>query len=207
MSGAVGVLAAAVTAAGVMLLRLSWGRRRALGAGERAPWIAGGWSALACATLLWSAAAGMGRGVALALLATALAAIIVIGLDALAGSGARGRRHGLAASAARPPRRPAHGVEAARARRLVRGAATFALAGPIAGAAAIVLAVPLYAMLDTMGLAGADLLAVLVLLVPVAWAALAVVATVDIGLRRRAAWVTGGAALAALGAVVAGLAA
>lgn len=205
MSASIALLAFALTATGVVLLRLSWGRRQDSTPAERAPRIVAGWSALTCAVPVWIAAAGPGRGVAASLLTIALLGLAVIARDVITGTAARSRpRRAGASDAVRDAPRARRAAHEAPRDRLLRGVGIFMLAGPVAAAAAYLLAVPLYAALAAAGVSGPDRIAVLVFFVPVAWAALAVAATVDTSLPRRAGWVAGTAVVAVLGAYVAG---
>lgn len=117
------VLGLCACVAGVFALRLAW-RLRAGDPATRRIWLAGSWGGVLAATILLSSAYGAERGVALALVILALAALVVVALN-LTRRPDRAQRDGVALA---PSRRGA---------RIWRGAFRFLLAGPISGVAAI----------------------------------------------------------------------
>lgn len=185
-----------VSVAGVGLLRWAWQLGRGNGNGARLGLDVAGWGLLAVSFPLWVHAGGPDRGVALAFLAFMLPGLGWIGLAAWEGgrNGGRSRKRQTRIDAVRTAReqvRPRH----ERARRVW----VFVLAGPVSAAAAVLLGMLLYVALLAAGWHPADVLATVLLFVPLAWTMLAIAATTHYSLWKRSAVVLGLAALGLIG--------
>ncbi len=181
------LLGTAAVLAGVGLLWLSWSAGRDAGTRWRPAARAGGWLLLALSLWPWMTAAGVDRGVALALLAMACIGLLLVGALGLR----HRRQHAAATRMPRTPRapaardkvraEPAEGVTPRR--RLLRRAWIVVLAGPASGLAAGLIAFSAYRAAT--GLAAADRVTLLMLAAPLLWAVLALVATYGTALARR----------------------
>lgn len=181
--------------AGVALLRGAWQLGGSDGNGRRIALDVAGWGLLAVSVGVWMAAGGPDRGVALAFLAfmlPGLAMIAVAGWQGLRANG-NGRRNSRADAvrAAREQDRPPF--------LRLRQAWIFVLTGPLAAAVAVVLGMALYAGGLALAWHPADVLATVLLFVPLAWTVLAVAASTHWTLWKRSGLVV---ALGLLGLVV-----
>lgn len=169
-----------LTLIGVGLIWLAWrlgrdGRTRA-----RLVARCGGWGLLALSLWPWQVAAGTDRGVALAITVMMLAALLIVGVI--------GWRHYRANGGnSRRRRRTTREIETVPQSRgeLLSRIWIFFLAGPIAGMTTVALVL----VVNSAGAdwAPANRLALDLLVVPVAWPLLALLATYDMPLRRRSA--------------------
>lgn len=175
-------LAILCSVAGVGLLRRAWQLGRSNGDGLRLALDGLGWLLLAVSVPLWMHAGGPDRGVAIAFLVFMVPGLAWIALAAWqSGRGdGNGRRRNSRADAVRAAR------EQARPRRLgLRRAWIFLLAGPVSAAAAVLTGMLVYAGLLRAGWHPADVLATVLLFVPLAWTLLAVAATTHFPLWKR----------------------
>lgn len=190
-----GLVALLLILAGVALLRGGWhlGRAHPL----RLPAVAAGWALIAAAIPAWMSAGGPDRGVVIAVLAFMLGGL---GWVALAGwrhaRAARARRRG----GRRESEASERSVETG-SHRLPGRVWVFVLAGPVAGAGSIATGLALQLALLAGGWHPANALAAMLLWVPLAWTALAVIATTHFPLTARSALVCGVSLAGALGAV------
>lgn len=173
-------LAIALTIAGALALRLArhWGRQPGPQHQLAARW--GGWLLLAASLLPWTAAGGSDRGVALA-----IGVLMLAGLALALFEGWRAWR-----APARRKRERAFRNDLPKAR--TRGAALllrriwiFCLAGPLALAAALAIGLALWLGFGGAGVSEANVLAIGMLSVPIAWAVLAMLATMETRLASR----------------------
>lgn len=181
-----GALAVLTPAAGVALLRGAWQLPR--GHRLRLPADLAGWALIAAGIGLWMTVGGPDRGLVIAVLVFMLA-----GLAWVAVAGWRNRRVG-----ARPRRRGSRlngdrtAAEIDRPKHRAPGRVwVFLLAGPIAGAGSFATGLALQLLLLASGWHPANALAAMLLWVPLAWTALAVVATTHFRLAGRTAVVCG----------------
>lgn len=175
------VFGMALTAAGVLLLFTGWRARRAGRSQQRALFTSAGWILLAASLLPWIILGGSDRGVAFAIMAFMLAgSMLVIFLGSRHSSNGRARNMRESVNG---------GAQSINGNNLlVRRVWVFLLAGPLSFAVAMAGTAVLY--LAWTGSA-ANRLAVVMLLVPFAWAVLAIYATYDVSLRQRSATVMG----------------
>lgn len=172
-------IATLLTLIGVGLIWQAWHLGRDGRVRDRLVTRFGGWGLLLLSIWPWQLAGGTDRGVALAITVMMLAALLVVGLI--------GWQHHRANGAPRRRRRQAREMEATPQSRgeVLSRLWIFCLAGPIAGATtlALVLAV------NSLGadIAPANRLALDLLVVPVLWPLLALLATYDAPLRLRSA--------------------
>lgn len=164
--------ALAFSLGGIGLLYRSWNGRRSTHA--RPVWL--GWLTLLTGTLCWLPVFLPAYGLALSLLSIELIAIAFILL----------RSQVLAP---RPPvpaaRRDAAPGPSRAWRNGLRGFAVTLLAGPLAMALSVTLSILLFALAGALGWSEADRLALFLFCVPLAWAGLASLATIDLRLRVR----------------------
>lgn len=168
-------------AAGTTLLWFAWRAGRDRRAGTRIALRVAGWGLLAASLWPWTVAGGADRGVALALLPMMLTALVIVGAI-----GWRHYRDGRESNSRR--RRPAGDKPATPASegRLLRRIWIFLLAGPVAGLAALQLTVSLNAL--GASLAPPNRVALGLVLMPLAWCVLAIIATYDTRLRYRSSF-------------------
>lgn len=181
MAIALYVLAAGLCGLGLFALRRAWARRREQ---HTLPLIAG-WAAILASLPLWILASGADRGISQLILAVCLLGCLLV---LFTGQNKAARRERALREAGEPAPPPSRSL-------VLRRIAVFALAGPGALAAAILLSVPAYAGLAHIAATEADRLALIFFFVPIAFGILTTLAVIDFPLRRRAALI--GAALAA----------
>lgn len=173
-------LAIALTAGGLLSLRLAWhwGRQQQPRRQLLMRWTA--WLLLAAALGPWTTVSGSDRGVALALLVVMLA-----GLALALFEGWRAWRAPTRRRREQTPRSdvPKPGTQGAGL--LLRRVWIFCLAGPLALAAALAIGLGLWLGLARIGVSEANVLAVAMLSVPIAWSILSVLATMESGLGSR----------------------
>ncbi len=164
--------ALAFSLGGVWLLHRGWNTRHTA---HRRP-VMLGWLALLTGTLCWLPAFLPVYGLTLALLSIELIALGVI----LVRSRVLDPRPPVPAA-----RRDAAAGQARAWRTGLRGLAVTLLAGPLALALSIALSILLFALAGALGWSEANRLALFLFTVPLAWAALATLATIDLRLRVR----------------------
>jgi hypothetical protein len=178
-------LAVLLTVAGALAVRLAWhwGRQQRPGRQLALRW--SGWLLLALAVLPWTAAGGSDRGVALGIGVVMLAGLALVLIEGWRTWRAPARRRRERAPRNDLPRASTSGTAL-----LLRRVWIFCLAGPLALAAALAVGLALWVGLARAGVSEANVLAIAMLAVPVAWAVFAVLATMEGGLGRRTASVT-----------------
>lgn len=178
-------LAALLTVAGVLAVRLAWhcGRRQQPGRQSALRWT--GWLLLALAVPPWAAAGGSDRGVAVAVGVVMLAGLAMALLEGWRAWRAPGRRR-----RAREPRNDLPRASSSGRALLLRRVWIFCLAGPFALAAALAVGLALWLALVRAGVGEANVLAIAMLAVPVAWAVFAILATMEGALGKRTAFVS-----------------
>lgn len=182
-----GLAGAALIAAGVTLLWRAWRRRIP----NRAPSILGGWALIAGAMIPWSVLGGPDRGIILGIMVVCLIASAAIAVSAMRPVHRRRQRRASAGAelAERGPRSW---------RTPVRVAYVTFLAGPLAGAASLLLAVSLFTLLRRAGLNGANNGVIAFFVLVLVWMGLASWAAMDEKLWRKSAVVAAPAVLCAL---------
>lgn len=178
------LLAAALSVAGIWLVRRAWDYGRDKRPRARRLALSGGWGLLVAAVWPWSLAAGGDRGVALAFLVPVLGAFVL-----LAAIGRReSRRGGRRAQRNKPAN--GNGSNGIGARLFARRVWIFLLAGPLSALAAFLLSAQIYYRWPA-DWDDANRLAAVLLFAPFAWAVLAVWSTYDSRLRVRGAVLAG----------------
>ncbi len=174
-------LAAMLTAAGVLALRLAWHWRRRPGPGRQLVlrWI--GWLLLAIALVPWVRAGGQDRGIALA-----VGVFMLVGLALALIEGWRAWQAPTRQKRRREPRNDPPATSSRGAGLWLRRAWIFCLAGPVALASALTIGLALWLGLAQAGVDAANVLAVAMLSVPVIWAVFTILGTMGGGLGRRA---------------------
>lgn len=170
-------LALGLCVAGVFALRRAWARRNEAHLAS----LAAGWLLILASLPLWMFASGADRGVAQLFVAVMLAGTGVVMVSA---QNRAARRRNVLREAGSPAPMPSRAT-------LARRLAVFALAGPGALAAAILLSAPVYAGLDILAATGADRLALILFFVPIMTGVLATLAVIDFPLRWRAGLIGG----------------
>jgi hypothetical protein len=190
-------LAIGLTLAGLLALRLAWrlGRQQQARGQLALRWA--GWLLLVLALAPWMRAGGHDRGVTLA--------IIVVMLGGLALVLFEGWRAWRAPKRRRREREPRNDLPRAASRGaslVLRRIWIFCLSGPLALATSLAIGLALWLGLARAGADSANVLAVAMLAVPIAWAVFASLATMDGGLGRRTL-IVAGPGLLGLGATLA----
>ena len=182
MAIALYALAALLCGLGVFALRRAWARRNERHTGA----LVAGWALVLASLPFWIVASGADRGVSQLVLALSL---IAIALVLATGGNAGARRERALRDPGEPAPPPSRGL-------VLRRLAVFAIAGPGALAASILLSVPAYAGLAHV--AAADRLALILFFVPILFAALTTLAVLDFPLRWRAGLIGGAIAAGGL---------
>jgi hypothetical protein len=179
-------LAIVLTLGGALALRLAWrqGRRQRPGPQRLLRWA--GWLLLAVALLPWSISGGQDRGVALA-----VGVLMLSGLALVLFEGWRAARAPRRRRREREPREDLPRATSSGAALLARRAWIFCLSGPLGLTAALAVGLALWLGLERAGVSGANVLATAMLSVPVIWAVLAMLATMEGSLLRRSLLVAG----------------
>lgn len=192
-------LACTTTLLGVAALWGAWmaGRRQSVVAWSRSALRGFGWGLLVASFGLWMQAAGPDRGLAIAGLGLSLAGLLFLVQAARSEARsrnrpARRRRTTTRTAGPRPPG-PGGGLRTGLRRLWV-----VVLAGPVAVAAAVLLAMLLYALALAAGLQAANGLAIGLIATPLLWSLLMPVATAGLALRTRSAILLGSVAAGAL---------
>ena len=173
-------LAVLLTLAGILALRLAWRRGRLQQIRQQLVLRWAGWLLLAAALVPWAATGGGDRGVALGVGVVMLAGLALVLLEGWRAWRAPARRRREREPRNDLPRAPSRGISL-----FLRRAWIFCLSGPLALAAALAVGLALWVGLARAGMHDANVLAVAMLAVPVAWAVLATLATMEAGLGRR----------------------
>lgn len=173
-------IAIGLTVAGVLAVRQAWRRGRQQQPGRQLAlrWV--GWLLLLAALVPWALAGGHDRGVALAIIALMLAGLALALFE--------GWRAWQAPPRRRREREPRNDLPRATSRGsalLLRRIWIFCLSGPLALAGALAIGLALWLSLARAGVSTANVLAVAMLSVPIAWAVFAMLATMEGGLGRR----------------------
>ena len=169
-------------AAGVAALWAAWGRDDA----RRAPLLLAGWGLIAAGLAAWTARyADSG-------FAIAAASVIALAYLFLAVSARRARRL-RKSKAAKEARSSSRGAtpdrdDASRAsrKRYLKNGATFLLAGPLSGIAALLLGLSAMKIAQSLGANQADAIVTAYVAVPLLWAGCAAYAVIDDTLKRKA---------------------
>lgn len=172
--------------AGVLFVWRGWHARRAGRLAERRAFVGIGWLAIAMSFAPWMVAGGADRGVALALIVFMLAGVCLLLHAMFTGKGNGRRGNGRDASS-----NGASNAGFGGWRLFLRRSWVFLLAGPVSAAAATFAAAALFGLWNVETGSAANRLAAVLLLVPIAWSALAIWATYDVPLRRRSLVVFG----------------
>lgn len=190
-------LANLLTVAGVLAVRLAWhwGRQQRPGRQLALRWA--GWLLLILALLPWMAAGGGDRGVALA-----TGIVMLAGLALALIEGWRAWRTPKRRRREREPRNDLPRAASRGTALLLRRVWIFCLSGPLSLAAALAIGLALWLALAQAGVNEANVLAIAMLSVPIVWAVLAVLATMESKLATRTLLVTA-TGLAALGTTLA----
>ncbi|MEE4302869.1 MAG: hypothetical protein V2J19_01845 [Wenzhouxiangella sp.] len=178
-------LAILLTVAGTLALRLAWRRGRQQQARPPVVLRWAGWMLLAAALVPWAATGGGDRGVALGVGVVMLGGLALVLLEGWRAWRAPARRRREREPRNDLPRAPSRGIAL-----FLRRAWIFCLSGPLALAAALAVGLALWVGLARAGMHDANVLAVAMLAVPVAWAVLATLATMEAGLGKRTLLVT-----------------
>lgn len=170
-----------LTVAGALALRLAWrwGRQQQPQRQLALRWA--GWLLLAAALAPWMAIGGSDRGVALGLAVVMLAGLVLVLIE--------GWRAGRVPTRRRREREPRNDLPRASSRGaslLLRRVWIFCLAGPLALATALAVGLALWVALARAGVSDANVLAIAMLSVPIVWAVLATLGTMQAGLGKRA---------------------
>lgn len=179
-------LAALLVLAGVAALRLAWRAGRRGRTRRRLVLRWGGWLLLAGSLVPSMAASGADRGVALAIVVLMLAGLVLVLRE--------GRREWLTPRRRRREREgrdePLPAAGGGRGRLLARRIWIFCLGGPLAAAATLAIGLAMWLGLERAGVQDANILASALLAIPVIWALLAIVASIDLRLWLRTVAVT-----------------
>jgi hypothetical protein len=173
-------LALVLTVMGAFALRLAWQSGKETRTGRQLGLRLTGWGLLIAALIPASMAGGPDRGPALALLTFMLA-----GLGVVLREGWRANRRPDRTGRERALREEPTRAGGIGGSLLLKRIWIFCLAGPIALAAALALGLSLWLGLARAGVAEADVLATAMLSVPIVWALLSVLATMQGGLATR----------------------
>ncbi|TGY89064.1 hypothetical protein E5163_08015 [Marinicauda algicola] len=184
MAIALYALAALLCGLGVFALRRAWARRNVRHTGA----LVAGWALVLASLPFWIVASGADRGVSQLVLALSL---IAIALVLATGGNAGARRERALRDPGQPAPPPSRGL-------VLRRLGVFAIAGPGALAASILLSVPAYAGLAHVAATEADRLALILFFVPILFAALTTLAVLDFPLRWRAGLIGGAIAAGGL---------
>lgn len=190
------VIAAAMPIAAALLLRQGWRARRAGHPQRRLAFMLSAWTLLLLSFVPWTAASGADRGVAFAITAFMLAGFVLVLLAGREGNGSRKR-------AEREPRTNGNGNEQSGTRLLLRRICVFLLAGPVSAAIALLITAAAFAWWNVETGSAANRLAAALLLMPFAWALLAIWTTYDVPLRRRSLVMAGVALVSVAGVMLA----
>ncbi|RFF29996.1 DUF3325 family protein [Wenzhouxiangella sediminis] len=174
-----------ITLAGTLALRLAWRRGRQQQVRQQLVLRWAGWLLLAAALVPWVATGGGDRGVALGIGVVMLAGLALALVEGWRAWRAPARRRRERQTRSELPRAPSRGLAL-----LLRRAWIFCLSGLLALAAALAVGLALWVCLARAGMNDANVLAVAMLAVPVAWAVLATLATMEAGLGKRTLLVT-----------------
>lgn len=173
-------LAVLLTLAGILALRLAWRRGRQQQVRPQLVLRWAGWLLLAAALVPWTATGGGDRGVALGVGVVMLAGLALVLVEGWRAWRAPSRRRREREARNDLPRAPSRGIAL-----FLRRAWIFCLSGPLALAAALAVGLALWVGLAHAGMNDANVLAVAMLAVPVAWAVLTTLSTMEAGLGRR----------------------
>lgn len=182
--------AAALGAAGVVLLRLAWGRKT----GNRGYLIAGGWLLVTSALYFWGNNGG-DRGVAIGVAAIIAIAFAVLAIRAQSAFAQRQKKPARTPAATQNQDRRKIGATVGVYTKRV---STFLLAAPLGGAVALLASLSIYKLLKSTNAHEADAITLVFFLAPLLWAAIAAYAVIDKRMLRKAPVIFGAAALSAV---------
>ncbi|HEX7048504.1 MAG TPA: hypothetical protein VF275_13135 [Gammaproteobacteria bacterium] len=195
MNAFLSLIAAAMTIAAALLLREGWRARRAGHMKRRLTLMLSAWSLLLLSFIPWTFASGADRGIAFGITVFMLAGFVLVLMAARESNGSRKR-------AEREPRTNGNGngaSELSGTRLLLRRIYVFLLAGPISAVIALLVTANAFAWWNVETGSAANRLAAALLIMPIAWALLAIWTTYDVSLRRRSLVAFGLAAMSVAG--------
>ena len=171
------LLATLLTLAGVGGVRLAWKAGRAGRLAAQRNWRLIGWGLVVVSGWPWMLAGGADRGIAIGIIAFMLAGLCLVAVAAWQVSRQPRRQRNGNGNAANTE----NGGSSSRAASIL----VFVLAGPVAGVISLLLTIDLHAALDALGVAAQNRLASELIVFPVAWTLLMMLACYPASLQRR----------------------